>query len=243
MRRRLSDPHPSDGRPKLKAVFFDAGQTLVHPDPPVEVVYASAFAAFDVNASVVEVGRAFRVAWREVVASRQRGDGRWDGEDVFWRRFVQLVYQQVGGGALPDACLERLVAHFQDERHWAVYPEVREVLSELRSRGLRTLIVSNWDASLPGLLERLALASLFDDVVVSALVGAAKPSPTIFTEALKRAGVTAGEALHVGDSLVEDYDGARAAGLSALLLDRAGVGGAGERIDTLLALLPRVAEA
>ena len=64
--------------------------------------------------------------------------------------------------------------------------------------------------------------------------GVAKPDPAIFERALARAGVAPHEALHVGDSLREDYHGARAAGLSALLLERHGTGPAG--ISTIQSL-------
>jgi putative hydrolase of the HAD superfamily len=101
------------------------------------------------------------------------------------------------------------------------------VLSALRSRGLALGVVSNWDSTLPGLLDRVSLAGFFDVVVSSSSTGASKPSPAIFLEALSRLGIgapDASEALHVGDSLEEDYHAARAAGLAALWLDRSGRG-------------------
>lgn len=128
----------------------------------------------------------------------------------------------MGGGALPEPLLAELVAHFAEERHWALDPDALPVLAALRAGGLRLAIVSNWDSTLPPLLERLGLAAAVDDVVVSALVGVSKPARGIFDEAVRRAGVAHAEALHVGDSLTDDYHGARDAGLSALLLDRRG---------------------
>ncbi len=121
---------------------------------------------------------------------------------------------------MPEALLAELVAHFAEERHWAVYPETRPVLRALRGAGLRLAVVSNWDSTLPSLLARLGLAGEVDTVVVSALVGVSKPARGIFDEAVRRAEVAHAEALHVGDSLTDDYHGAREAGLAALLLDR-----------------------
>src|SRR5262249_44498411 len=82
--------------------------------------------------------------------------------------------------------------------------------------------VSNWDCSLPVVLERCGLGELLDGTVTSASAGARKPDPAIFTAALELAGCEAGEALHVGDTAEEDVAGARAAGIRALLLDREG---------------------
>jgi len=71
-------------------------------------------------------------------------------------------------------------------------------------------------------LERLGLAEMLDGIVTSAACGARKPSPEIFEHALGVAGVAAHDALHVGDSFAEDVDGARAAGIEAVLIKRDG---------------------
>jgi putative hydrolase of the HAD superfamily len=92
----------------------------------------------------------------------------------------------------------------------------------LRERGARLAVVSNWDVSLHDVLERTRLRPLLDAVVISAELGAAKPDPAIFRAALERVGATAGSALHVGDSLEADVEGARAAGVEAVLVARDG---------------------
>lgn len=228
----------------IRAVFFDAGQTLLEADPPVEEVYREAFATHGVEANLEAVHRAVHETWREVGARRDRGEERWgglDGEAGFWRRFVEEVFGRAGGQGLPEPLLSGLVAHFREERHWKVYPETREVLSALRGAGMTLLVVSNWDSTLPRLLERLELLPFFDGVVVSAVFGASKPSRAIFDEAVRRAGVPHADALHVGDSLTDDYHGARAAGLHALLVDRLGRAPEGsEAIRSLSELPPRV---
>ena len=190
------------------------------------------------------MNRAVHATWREVDARRERGEERWGGlhgEAGFWRRFVEEVFGRSGGMGLPEPLLNGLVAHFREDKHWRVYPETREVLSALRGAGMTLLVVSNWDSTLPSLLERLELLPFFDGVVVSAVVGASKPSRAIFDEAVRRAGVPREDVLHVGDSLVDDYHGARAAGLHALLVDRAGRAPEGsETIRSLSELPPRV---
>jgi putative hydrolase of the HAD superfamily len=154
---------------------------------------------------------------------------------------VEEVFGRSGGQGLPEPLLKGLVAHFREDKHWKVYPEAREVLSTLRGAGMTLFVVSNWDSTLLGLLERLELSPFFDGVIVSAVFGASKPSRAIFDEAVRRAGVAHENALHVGDSLVDDYHGARAAGLHALLLDRAGRAPEGsEAIRSLSELPPKV---
>lgn len=105
--------------------------------------------------------------------------------------------------------------------HFTAFPDACRLLERARAAGARVIVVSNWDVSLTEVLERAGLARSLDGVVVSAVVGAAKPSPLIFGAALELAGTGAADCVHVGDSLEEDVIGARAAGIDAVLLDRA----------------------
>jgi putative hydrolase of the HAD superfamily len=99
---------------------------------------------------------------------------------------------------------------------------VAPALRDLRSHGLRLVVASNWDCSLPEWLESAGLMELLDGAVSSAVVGEPKPGAAVFLEALRLAGVGADEALHVGDSLEGDVEGARRVGLRAVLLSRDG---------------------
>ena len=102
------------------------------------------------------------------------------------------------------------------------FPDAAPALEELRARGLRLVAASNWDSSLPDVLERAGLARFLDGVVSSAMVGATKPAAVLFQAALRIAGVAPREALHVGDSLENDVRGAAALGMRAVLVARAG---------------------
>ncbi|HEX6652178.1 MAG TPA: HAD family hydrolase [Thermoleophilaceae bacterium] len=102
------------------------------------------------------------------------------------------------------------------------YPDVEPALLALRERVITALIASNWDCSLPEWLRPTGILDLVDDVVTSAEVGAAKPSPRVFERALGIAGVEPGEALHVGDKVDNDIEGAAAAGIRGVLLQREG---------------------
>jgi putative hydrolase of the HAD superfamily len=125
--------------------------------------------------------------------------------------------------ALAMVPLDDLVDALLACMRFTVYPDAIEALRDARARGLRTLVVSNWDISLAGVLRELGLGPLLDGVLTSAAVGARKPAPEIFHRALRLAGGVAPEqALHVGDDPHADYEGARAAGLRALLVVREG---------------------
>lgn len=117
------------------------------------------------------------------------------------------------------------------------FPDAAPALRELRSRGVALYCVSNWDISLEEVLDRCGLGELLDGTISSASAGARKPDPAIFAQALEQAGCGPEQALHVGDTPEEDLVGARAAGIRALLIDRAEGGG---DIDSLKEVTARL---
>jgi putative hydrolase of the HAD superfamily len=197
-------------------VFFDAGGTLLRPEPSVGEVYARVGRSHGVAVEPAAIEESFR---REFEA--RRVDSLPRGE-AWWRVVVERSFEPFGAPRDPGALFDELYAHFAEPAAWHVFPEVDETLDALDARGIRAGLVSNWDERLPGLLRGLGLLDRLDPVVVSAEVGIEKPSPGIFEEALRRAGVTRERAVMIGDEPRLDLGGARAAGLGAVLVDRRG---------------------
>src|SRR6185295_16586656 len=83
-------------------------------------------------------------------------------------------------------------------------------------------VVSNWEEWLEDLLLSLDIHAHFDFILASGPFGRAKPHASIFERALELADVAASASVHVGDSPREDVEGARAAGLRPILIDRHG---------------------
>jgi putative hydrolase of the HAD superfamily len=102
------------------------------------------------------------------------------------------------------------------------YPDSAATLRALREAGIRTVVVSNWDWSLHERLQETGLAEIVDGAVASAEIGSAKPDGAIFRAALALAGTAPGRTWHVGDTPEADVEGARAAGLRPILIDRDG---------------------
>ena len=117
------------------------------------------------------------------------------------------------------------------------YGDVVPTLQHLRDAGFKLAIVSNWNTPLDPLMERLGIAEYFDVITAShdARVRSEKPDPHIFNCTLAAVGVSAEEAMHVGDTFETDIVGARDVGIRPILLDRDGTqsGGWDETIRSL----------
>lgn len=107
-----------------------------------------------------------------------------------------------------------------DSLPYQAYDDAIPALERLRAAGVAVAVVSNFDVSLGEVLEDTGLAPYVDVTVASAVVGARKPDPAIFAVALDRLGVPASAALHCGDRRDEDGEGALAAGIRPVLLQR-----------------------
>ena len=210
--------------PMPRAVLLDAAGTLIDVARPLGDTYSGLAREFggDLDPDTLTTG--FRIAFADtppMAFPGRTGPGLDRAERDWWRAVVERVTRAAGGVPEFDAYFDRLYAHYASASAWRVYPEVSDVLEALRERGLRLAVVSNFDTRLPPLLDALGLAGFFDAVVCSGEAGAAKPDSAIFAHALAALGVEASEVLHAGDSREADYDGARAAGIEALLVDRA----------------------
>lgn len=119
----------------------------------------------------------------------------------------------------PDLADEMLRWLFEG-RFDRLYDDVLPALAGLQARGLRLGVISNFGTNLPEVLANFQLEGYFDFVIVSAAVGLAKPDPRIFRMAVEAAGRPPEGLLYVGDHVGDDVEGARAAGVDAVLIDR-----------------------
>ena len=191
----------------IRAVFLDALGTLVELEPPWIALRERLPDQLD-DERLIDAMRAEMSYYRE-----HAHEGRDEASLADLReRCAAIVSERLG----VEVSVEDLLASIR----FSVYPDVVPALDDLRDRGLALVAVSNWDCSLPSVLERCGLGGRLDGTVTSAGAGARKPDPAIFAAALQLAGCEPAEALHVGDTPEEDVAGARAAGIRPLLIDR-----------------------
>jgi REG-2-like HAD superfamily hydrolase len=212
----------------LEGVTFDVTNTLIH-SPRLGELYAEVLSRHGVRVDPRAAARLVREVWQELACLAAPDHDRFTshpgGPRGWWKRFLERICERLEVPPPSPFAAAELYHRFATPEAWEIFPEVPAVLAELRSRGLRLGVVSNWDPRLPDLLERLGLSRHFEAVVYSSEVGVEKPDPRIFRTALLRLGIHPEAALHVGDGKLEDAEGAVAAGLRALLVDRRRGGG------------------
>ncbi len=195
------------------AVSFDVGGTLVEPWPSVGEVYASVAREEGLGElDPVRIERQFGLGWK--------ARGMFDYSTEAWQSVVQASLHGLTSPEEIDRIFPKLYQRFAEPRAWRIYPDVLPTLEQLRSRGVRLLVISNWDRRLIPLLRDLDLLRYFSSVTVSGELGVHKPDPRIFASACRQIGLPPQQLLHVGDSVREDLEGARNAGLHAAHLDR-----------------------
>ena len=211
-----------------KAVLFDVGQTLICTARSVGDVYAETAAKFGVHVIPEKLNETFRQLWTERRNALHSGTSE-DLERQWWYDLVADTFACAGSNCQPprqqfqarfDNFFDELFDVFTRPETWCVFDDVRPALQKLREMGLRLAVVSNWDSRLETLLRRLELAPYFEFILTSARAGFRKPDPRIFQAALNRLSLPPQNVAHVGDSYEDDFEGATAAGIWPVLIDR-----------------------
>lgn len=215
----------------LKAIFFDAAGTLFNSMRPVGETYASFARGYGMEVSAHEIKHRFHTCYASMPPLAFPGslaDQLQELERNWWKELVRRIFEPYGHFNRFDHYFTDLFTYFSKAESWSLYPETDGTLLSLKRRGLILVVISNFDSRVIGILEGLGIAPQFDSIVISSRVGYAKPQPEIFHVALDLHGLKKEEALHVGDSLENDIEGAARAGLRGVWLARDGEAGPGD---------------
>ena len=206
----------------LKAIFFDAVGTLFYLTKTVGDHYALVGEEVGLKLDAKKLDAAFYSAWNQMPLRDPIDSPRENDDKDWWRELADLVLREAAPEITEldrDNFFEVAYEHFAEAGVWELYPEVIDVLKQLRPR-FRLAVVSNFDGRLRVILERLGISKYFGHVFVSSEIGADKPDPEIFRRALKFLDLQPNHVLHVGDDPNRDWKAAIAAGLSIFKLDR-----------------------
>jgi len=208
---------------EIKAVFFDLYGTLAGFDPPRDEIQARAAAVFGFEVTKQGIDAGYHLADEFMTgqnATRPVRTLNADEQWAFFSRFEQLILQGAGHDVDLATAAEVWGEVRKQEYRLALFPDVIDGLDRLRSRGLIVAAISNINQSAQKLCEEMKLTGHVDFATTSGETGFEKPDPRIFEAALRKARVTASEALFIGDQLESDIYGAENAGLRPILMDR-----------------------
>lgn len=203
----------------VRAVLLDALGTLLELRDPAPALRRELAERFGLEVSL-EQARGGLV--KEIAFYRaNHRDGRTHASLAALRRRSAHVLASAlpGAGAIPE---REMTGALLASLRFRAFPDVAPALARLRRMGMRAVVVSNWDVSLHDVLSEAGISPLLAGAITSAELGVVKPGRAIFDHALTIAGVPAANAVHVGDSELEDIAGARASGIRPILIARDG---------------------
>ncbi len=210
----------------IEIVFFDAGETILHPHPSFPELFAEIVQrrGYEVSAQqIADVQE--RLAPHLVDLAEETGIEHGPSlspiaSRTFWtflyRRFLAEVEIE------NDSLADELYAIFSSTSSYRLFDDVLPALAELEASGYRLGLISNFEGWLEKILVELEVGHLFDVSVISGVEGVEKPDPRIYEIAVEKAGILPENALHVGDSPKLDIEPASSLGIKVVLLDRAG---------------------
>jgi putative hydrolase of the HAD superfamily len=203
------------------AVFFDAGETLVHPHPSFPDLFARILVREGHEVSPEAIRDRIHVVsdrFREAARTNELWTTSPEKSRRFWHEVYAIFLRDIGivDAGLADTCYRE----FTDLANYSLFDDVLPALKLLGEADLTLGVISNFEEWLERLLEQLGVRSYFAVRVISGVEGFEKPDPRIFQLAMERAGVEPGRSVYVGDNPEFDVDPALAVGMFPVLIDR-----------------------
>ncbi|MBV9789080.1 MAG: HAD-IA family hydrolase [Chloroflexi bacterium] len=209
----------------IKAIFFDVGYTLLHTAEPTSKVMRKVLRAHGHELPLSRIKAAMQLADVTHMQRYQSLRDDWAQPHTIrgmWQDYYRHVFDELGFVDEDQLLAQELIDWYGQPAAWHPFPEAREVVEQLHSHGFCLGAVSDWAPTLPRILQAHGFTRFLHFVLCSGNIGFAKPSVQFYRLAIERAGVRPDEALHVGDSYYADVRGARAAGITPVLIDRHG---------------------
>ena len=202
----------------IQAIVYDAVGTLIHVQPAVTAIYRDIGRQFGSQRSIDEIGQRFPVAFTK--QDRLDAETGWRTSEARererWRAIVGHVLDDVADSV---GCFEELFKAFGMPTAWSCDPGGADLLANLHQRGVRQALASNFDRRLRTVIAPMPIAAYLDPLMISSEIGWRKPAPEFFTHVATVLQLPPEAILFVGDDRSNDYEGARRAGMQALLLD------------------------
>jgi putative hydrolase of the HAD superfamily len=200
-----------------RAVFFDVDFTLIYPGPKFQGEGYREFCA--AHGMSVDPGR-FGAAVLSASHILDQAQEAVYNDQIFIDYTAHIIERMGGTGPGVVECAAEIYREWAACQHFLMYEDVPAGLKALAERNLIIGLISNSHRCLESFQSHFELEGLIDVAISSSQHGYMKPHPSIFEAALKLGGVAASESVMVGDSLSQDIEGARRAGMRAVLVRR-----------------------
>ncbi len=209
-----------------KAVFFDFYNTLVRFWPPLDEIQQASCRELGLTLRKTDIRRGYVVAdeyFNEANAEEPLALRSPEARAEFFAEYERRILLAAGVDVnlkLADQVWQMAMLVHKD---FELFDDVLPALGKLKEKGFVLGVVSNLRRDMDALSKRLKLEGILDFYITSADVGSEKPYAPIFQAALERANVAPSDAYHVGDQYKADVQGAKAVGITPVLLDREGL--------------------
>lgn len=207
---------------KIKLVTFDVTNTLLKFKVPAWQYYAMVAQDHGFKGTEEEVKTKFKTSFKQMWEQHPNFGKKSIEWEEWWTRVVSMTLKDhLPSNANLDIIAHKLIEEFRTDRCWQCVHGGHQLIEHFRTLGIPVGVISNFDPRLNDILQNVSLHKYFNFIVTSYETGYSKPDKRIFKTAIERcaSAVTPSEALHIGDDVVKDYEGARAAGWHALLVN------------------------
>jgi HAD superfamily hydrolase (TIGR01549 family) len=212
----------------IRTIFFDVGFTLLHPYPSLPEICHHVCQQLHLHIHLDAVRDRMHIAEDYFLRQQRLNRHTWANEEAikeFWIGYYMNLlrpFVEEHDEARLYQLSQAINQEFEKHTSWQMYPDVLPTLDALHAHGYTLGAVSDWGIALGPIFRHQHLTRYFDCLLISAATRHAKPSPMLYDLALQRCNAIADYTLHIGDSYVQDVLGARAVGITPILLDREG---------------------
>jgi putative hydrolase of the HAD superfamily len=211
---------------KPQVIFLDAVGTLFGVKGSVGEIYGQIASQFGVETEPEKLNNAFYQSFKNsspLAFSTTNTAKIKELEFEWWKAIAEETFVRAGGRDRVtnfDDFFDELYLHFSTAEPWEVYSDTITSLETWQKQGIELGIISNFDTRIYQVLQILELRQYFLSITISSTTGVAKPNPKIFHTALEKHNCNPDNAWYIGDSLKEDYFGAKSLGIKSFLLQR-----------------------
>lgn len=207
----------------VRGIVFDAVGTILRPAPPFPVIYQQAARRLGIELEQSAILAKFVTSFgasddydRDVLHYADSEERERDR----WHAIVASVFAEYLSGSALEELFEELFSHYGRPASWQLFDDVAACWNDLRQRGFRVGIGSNYDSRLQSVVAGRPPLNDNDGLFISSLVGYRKPAREFYDAIAADWKLRPDELLMIGDDLVNDYHGALDAGWHPIFLDR-----------------------